>query len=418
MPRAIFFFAAVLMATITSIPDGGTSYALDYRINGAFFDGIYSHARYWDPDTNGFDRNETYHVADLYTGITAPVSPRMNLYLAGDLVWYHSWRPDSEDDIKADLSNASLNLNDENIKINLGYQLFSFGKSLVFYDSAPGAHLSWNGPARFYADLSAARVMGRSSIASITLGARPGFLEDTAIFFIRMHDANDGFARMVDPGYLLLPLENTGNLYWYGMKWDIFVGDLFVSGIVMGQSGSLDLKYDTLSSTVQVEAFAGDLKCTYPVSDTVSTGVFLFCASGDSRPLSGKVRAFVSPRPYNNSSIIFFNGGLDAQDITDRFSFAGIRWPGVIAPGITYTWQPKTNLAAELSALVLYPEDAPAGRSWYGWETDLRMTWDINEKFSLFANMAMFRHGDMFETIDGTRPDPIYAGNTGINLFF
>ena len=401
-------------ATIPAVAD-----ALEYNLGAGVFESVRANQNYWDPDTLRFDRDEVYTVSSGYADLSISPGGNITAFLSGTADWIHDFEPESEDDLDVRLLGAYLGYTGENLSADLGRKRFVFGPGLILDDDETGATFLWSPGKSHYVEIKAARAIESSPLASLTAGYRPGFLEKIELFGAWMQDRDDGFADLLNRQAALDIFSGDGDLGWLGVSADLFISDLYVSGIGMWQTGRLTVTHPQGENDRDLSAWLFDAACSYNLTSAFSTAIFLFAASGDRHPAGGDIHAFVSPMPYNPRADIFFSGGLDGSDITEGFSLAGVRWPGVIAPGVELSWQPRPEWLAILTGVILFPEDGPGGdRTPYGWETDLTIarTWgDFNE---VFVGLGLFMPGELLESPAGERPDPILGGTAGISLFF
>ena len=389
--------------------------AFEYHLGGGLFDTFHVNRNFLDPDTLRFNRDESYMVTSGLADLSVSGNGRISGYLSGSADWIHDFEPDDSDDVDVRLVNAYLRYAGEKISADLGKERFVFGRGLILDDDKTGLSFAWSPLKSKYLELKAARADESSPLVSVTAGDRPGFLEKIELFGAYMHDGDNGFADLVnrrDP--LNDPFSGDGDIGWAGVAADLFISSLYVSGIAMWETGRMTLDRGPLETSIDLSAWLFDAQASYNLSPALSSGIFLFAASGDSSAQNGKFRGFISPLPYNPRADIFFSGGLDGSDISEGFSLAGALPPGVIAPGVELTFQPNSNWMAKLSSAAFLPEaeTARAG-NWYGWETDLSVTRTWGETAEIFIILGAFEPGDLLESVD-----TIMSGRIGLSLFF
>jgi hypothetical protein len=143
---------------------------------------------------------------------------------------------------------------------------------------------------------------------------------------------------------------------------------------------------------------AASLEARYRLSEAWYPGFFGLWMSGNAgKPgAGGDYEGFLSIAPYPARPDLFFDVGATSSVRTDRAATAGINGRGVLALGPTLLFAPTEDLSFEGTfAWLLADEPNPAtgGRD-YGPEIDLRIDFDLNRDFSLFATGAVTPLGD------------------------
>jgi hypothetical protein len=405
------------LVSIVALPAFAESFEYDYGFTN--FSGLAARDNFWDPDTRDFNRDERYGYTSLYGDLAVRPAGRLSGYVSGGLEWLHEFEPDTTDDLDLEWISGYLKVAEDVFSATAGKQPFQFGRGLIYDDDDLG--LSVRLPVRkaWAVDVNAAAAFDRSPLVAAGLAYKPGFLEEIRVFAAYLQDEEDGFADLLNRNLRTPLFSGDGRLYWAGMEADRFIGPIYFSGIAMAEFGSFSVRSPVNHQDFDVSAYLLDAELSYSLTPELSAGGFCFLASGDKHPASQDLHAFISPYPYNDRTDIFFSGGFDGQDITDGFTLAGIRWPGVIAPGFSLFWQINGNWLAEATAAAFFPEDRPSeNRSWYGWEAEgmISYTWPQGHEMEL--SLGFFEHGDMFEARTGKRPEAILAGGVwGIFVF-
>jgi hypothetical protein len=258
-----------------------------------------------------------------------------------------------------------------------------------------------------------------SPMALLALGYRPGFLETLEVFGAGFHDADDGMADLLMPFSDGADVRTSGNLFWIGAMADVFIKKAFVSGMWIQQFGTVDMDRLSVSEEMEVSAFLMDVEISYRLLEEVSASAFLFIASGDSRPVDDQLTAFVSPMPFNDRTAIFFNGGFARYDVEEKVSLGGVIWEGIIAPGIGIDYQLYPEIVTKLTVALLFPQNNSISRDdWYGWETDVRATYEFYPNQKVFAEAGVLAHGNYWKERVGYRPDPSARLAAGLDLTF
>lgn len=420
MPKNLKYICIwLLVFTATAAIGPVDSTAFEYELGGGVYQGMFAGKNFWDPYTRSFDRDPAYAVSSAYADLSVTSGARLSGFVTGAVDWTHEFEPQSDDDIDPELVHAVVHYSGDRVSADIGKQPFLFGRGLVFDGNEPGLFVSWAIRESRFMEFKAARVRGSSPLVSITAGYRPGFLETVEIVGLYMKDGDNGFADLLNRQIGLDLFSGDGDLFWIGMAADVFAGNVYLSGIGLYQSGRMHVIYPEGTSDYNISAFLIDIEASCNLTDIFSASAFLFSASGDRHPGNVGFHAFVSPFAFNTRADVFFNGGIDGHDTFEGFSLAGIRPAGVVAPGVSLTFQPDPKWLAELSTAVFFPQahsDDPG--SWYGWETDLSITRTWRENNTAYLLLGLFNSGDMLGVSGGERPDTILSVMAGVSLWF
>ena len=319
---------------------------------------------------------------------------------------------------------AYLNVASKKFSLQLGLLPFYIGRGLIISDHEPGITLEYRTKKNLYFSLSNALTKESSPLTSLSVGYIPGFLEKIELFGAWLHDINDAFAKTARQStnyyspYYFDEIKNKGDLYWYGLLADLFVGDILLSLTAIGQYGIFHVdhtlyiyKYNIIPDTITISqmiegqtdfilpAYLIDIEAQYNISDWLTLGAFFFLSPGNASVQQGKrqqnLTIFLAPSPYSPRSTIFFNGGYSGGNDPDALYNVGVRWFGVISPGLEFYLQPTRDLSAEINFSLFFPQDNPFDKyRWYGWETDLNINYSWRDKHHLFFQAAFFQHGD------------------------
>ncbi len=409
----------LLLFSLTALIGPTDSSAFEYDLGGGLYQGFFAGQSFWDPYARRFDRDDAYAVTSAYADMSVDSGTRFSGFITGAVDWVHDFKPESQDDVTPELIHAFAHYAGDRISADIGKQPFLFGRGLVFDADEPGLYASWTISESYYMDFRAARAFDASPLVSLTAGYRPGFLETVEIFGMYMKDEDNGFADLLNRQIGLDLFSGDGDLFWIGMAADIFVGNVYLSGIGIHQYGRMHVVYPEGTADYNISAYLLDVEASYNLTPALSASAFLFAASGDRHPGSRRFHAFVSPFPYNTRADIFFSGGIDGHDIFEGFSLAGIRPAGVVAPGMTLTITSDPKWLAKLSTAAFFPQAHSGDEgSWYGWETDLSITRTWEQNVSAYLLLGLFGSGDMLKFSEGNRPDTIFNVTAGMNLWF
>ncbi len=409
----------MISAALSIIFFTGQSRAFEYRVGAEVFEGLFKEDNYLDENSATFDYDETYNILGIYPEGYVDFGGHITGYALGELEWFHSWDAEDENDLNATLADIFLSYSASGFSVDVGLQPFAVGKGIVFYSDEPGISLKYDSWKNTYITGEVFKVFDNSPMAKIAFGYVPGFLESVEIIGAWYHDADDRIAELFEPFYEDADLESAGDFFWVGGQADFFVRDVFVSCILLQQFGSLEIDDGAAGLDFDVSAYLIDLELNYNISSQFSAGTFVFTASGDQSPETGSMNAFMSPMPFNRTTAIFFNGGFERYDIEEAVLLGGVTWDGVIAPGVKFEYQPNLKIVTELVAAMLFPQgDLFNTDTWYGWETDTRLSYEFYPNQRLFVEAGIFTHGNFFKQKYGFRPDPATRVVAGIHLMF
>lgn len=400
----------------------GSCHALEYQGFVEVFEGLFYENKYLDQGTGTFDYDETYLVTGLYPEVHVDSSNGISAHASGELEWIHSWDAEDENDLTFEMANIYLAYSISNGFVQAGLQSFSGGRSMIYDTDEPGVSLGWDIQNNLYLRGEAFRIFDHSPMAKLTLGYEPGFLETLEIFGAWYHDADDRIADLYasfDPESHIS--GSSAHLFWIGGQADVFIGDFYVCFLGAHEFGSVETtdSYGQNRPDMDVAAYLIDFEVNYNFSTNFSAAGFVFSASGDDRPETGNLNAFISPMPFNRRTAIFFNGGYERYDIEEAVMPGGVTWEGVVSPGIRMEYQLHPKVLSELTAAVMYPEgDLFDQDEWYGWETDIRLSWRFYQNHWLFLEAGRFTHGEFFKEKQGFRPDPATRMAAGARFLF
>jgi hypothetical protein len=270
-------------------------------------------------------------------------------------------------------------------------------------------------------------------------------VESIGITFSYYHDGDDNFAQLfapsiseaavklqpsVDPALhreLTAFLLGSGagsraDLFWIGLQGSKLFGDLQISGALIVEVGHLSLENPfwllaqalpagTLSRVLpkneRIEldtlGVALDLDVRYQLTESFSLGGFFIFLSGEDNPfLTGDLRSeryssFLGVMPYLTHTNLFFSGGMNETFSGRRATTAGINGRGVIAPGLSSSWEITDEVTAgATSAVLLAAVPSENGGQLYGVEVDLEGSYQLFEflklslEYDLMVAMGFF----------------------------
>jgi hypothetical protein len=210
-----------------------------------------------------------------------------------------------------------------------------------------------------------------------------------------------------------IPLESSGDLFWFGLSGKRFLGDHTFAGALFGQAGrvkaSAVLPVGGTPLVRQLDATAtgllADFSYQYDVTEDLVLGGFFTFATGDDalaeafRAQAGRVSSlgvFLSIFPFVNRTNLFFNGGLNAELTTRKASTLGVNARGLMTGGAFVRWEgPGLTLEGRAAALGAHRPSIYDGR-YYGTEVDLNLRARLGRNFHLVLESDALFAGSFF----------------------
>jgi hypothetical protein len=207
-----------------------------------------------------------------------------------------------------------------------------------------------------------------------------------------------------------LGLSGRANLTWVGTSGSISPG----RSQLLGWTGALllgraELRYEIpgeapVDYRVPISGKMAQLRYKLDLHPAIAAGVSFLYLSGDLPPEEKRRRGerqryggFLGIAPYVTATNLFFNGGLSESFAARQATAPGVNGRGVIAPGLSLTWDPTTWLGAELKgAYLIADEVGPFGGRQYGPEVDLTVSSSFVDWMVLAAEGDVLLPGDFF----------------------
>ena len=429
----------ILCCLFALIP--AAAFSLEYQPGVFLNEQLTLENNYFNATSGKFNQSDPFNMIVISPNLYVSAGNHLSLYLLTDLYWTHYWDSLETDELDAEFVNAYLTLYHKKLTSDIGIQSFNLGKGHIMASNEPGITVHYQSTRKLSCTLEAARIINTSPILSTTIGYQTGFSENLSLFGVWFQDNDNGFADMLNyqdqalmnswlyarsPTLWLLNqadllnfTKSQGDLIWYGISSDMFLGDFYLSGIMMIEtgSGSITLEYPDRVWEFTLSSYLVDVDLNYNFTDSFSVGTFIFIIGGMNNR-EKDIHTFIAPMPRHDRTSIFFSQRFSDQIEDDFLSKGGIYWAGVIAPGIKIDYHRTEKLRSSITLAVFFPEDTPSdNRSWYGWETDVNMSYTIQEKYTLSCEFGLFQHGDFYQ-YQGKTPDPATKFTMGIHTFF
>ncbi len=415
MPNVFRSLLLVSIFTLLFQPCGAA--ALDHHLGVEMGWTHYSLNNYFDQSQWRFSRDENNHVFSVTPELYFWVRDGVSGHLQADL----TWKPDPDEDedaLEADLIIAYLSLSNETMNVDFGRKLVQFGNGLIMVDDTLAASFGLN-RGKTFVEMKAAQVGDNSPMVGLSMGIRPGDFEQLELFGVWFQDNDDIFANSVSFDLQFLDITSSGDLYWIGAAADLFVGQAYLTAVGAIQQGRINLQGNSQKRAADVRAYFADIGVEVNLDQRSSLGAFCFMTSGDRDPLQGDIKAALSILAYNPRAAIFFDDDFMDRDDTENFTYSGVTSGGVIAPGLTFAFEPSHGFLLAATVATFYAQEKrPDGSRWYGWEADLELSYAFGGRYKLLVTAACFQHGDYFESVLGEIPDSATLLSVGVNVEF
>lgn len=208
-----------------------------------------------------------------------------------------------------------------------------------------------------------------------------------------------------------VPLQGTSNLYWVGTSGRLVLGEVHNLGWTAAlQGGRITLLLPQGPGSAPIEvgfSSLGELlsvRYHLAVVRELRLGAFFLFLSGDLPPaekarlgLGNQYGGFLGVAPFITATNLFFNGGISESFATRRATAPGVNARGVIAPGLTASWDATAWLGIDGRAAYLFAEEAgPYGGRVYGPELDLNLTFTPLRWMVIGVEADVLFPGDFF----------------------
>lgn len=327
--------------------------------------------------------------------------------------------------------------------VKVGRKRFTVADGFVYDDYGTGLEVnldlgaigpSWDlGAALFYPTRD---FPDRSGLTSALLSLRasylPSLFERAGVFLAFYRDRTNTIADLFrgsfaepsvlalrtqapgSPGYRLeeltlarsqaARLESEGWLGWGGTS-----GSLSRSGARLDWTGALGFGDVTIErgTTERASSVFGQLahlRLRARAARELELGGFFLFLSGDLPPaerrrlgLPERYGGFLGIAPFVTDTNIFFNGGVAESFAARQATAPGVNGRGVVAPGLTASWDPLRALGLDARGAYLFsPEVGPFGGRVYGPELDLEVTFSPLRWLTFAAEGDVLFPGDFF----------------------
>ena len=327
--------------------------------------------------------------------------------------------------------------------VKVGRKRFTVGDGFVYDDWATGAEAtfdlgaigpSWDlGASIFYPTRDLPDLGGTTPMLALRADYLPSLFEHAGAFLVLYRDQTDGVVelfrgalaessvvRLLDPAtteaarvaeartlavIMGAQARSEARLVWIGTSGNLRVAPrvrLEWTGAI--DVGKLTLHLDT--QDVEGDAFGqlAHVRLRAQAWREIELGAFFLFLSGDLPPTE-KSRRGVSPRyggflgiaPFVTATNIFFNGGVSESFASRQATAPGVNGRGVIAPGLTASWDPSLSFGVDArAAYLLADETGPFGGRVYGPELDLELSWSPARWITLAAEGDVLFPGSFF----------------------
>ena len=205
-------------------------------------------------------------------------------------------------------------------------------------------------------------------------------------------------SRPIDSDASLAWLGTSGNvkpLEWLRLQWTIAALGGKIQRIWSPQPDGGDV---TLFQDVSVRGQMASFRAEAPAGPlTASAWVLYLSGSGPIARNGSTYHGFLGISPYVTATNLFFAGGLSETFASRQATAPGVDGRGVIAPGVTLSYDGSDAFAAEAKAAWLVSDvTGPYGGRVYGTEADLQATWTPLSWLLLGAELDVLWPGDFY----------------------
>jgi hypothetical protein len=206
-------------------------------------------------------------------------------------------------------------------------------------------------------------------------------------------------------------LQGSSNLVWVGTSGHLLVGGgheaSWTAALLAGRIHLLLPRAALPPIEVDAGALGELVSLRYRKAlGEASVGAFFLWQSGDLPPaekarlgLSRDYRGFLGVAPYVSATNLFFQGGVSESFAARQATAPGVNARGVVAPGLTASWDPRRGLALDAKgAFLLADEVGPFGGRVYGTELDVSATWSPAGWLSVVAEGDALWPADFFDS--------------------
>ncbi len=424
MPSVQKTFSAIILGSLLLMlaTFDKTAHSLEYRFGADVFAGLFQEKNLFSETSRAFDQDDRYSILGAYPALRLDFTDNVRGAIIGELECIHSWEAASddrltEDETTAGIAHAYLGYTSSSWTVDAGKLPFRIAGGRILSSEEPGASFAWSGRGKTFGRGDVFMAFDQCPMAALTWGFRPGFYETIEVTGVWFRDGENRMAELFRPWFFDANIKSSGNLYWIGGNAEFFLGDIYLTAMAFYQFGAVALDFPRAKARMDVGAYMGDVEAFYNISDTLSVSGYLFLASGDRRPLSGDVEAFLSPMPFHERSPVFFSGGFERYDQSESFRLAGVTWAGAASPGLTFSFYDSSGFSATAGAAVMFPDgELMDFDDWIGWETDVALSYEYDARRRVLVGGGMFFHGDYVRSISGVRPDPAHRLSASVVL--
>jgi hypothetical protein len=273
------------------------------------------------------------------------------------------------------------------------------------------------------------------------------FFEEVGLFFAFFHDGDDNVAEIVrsitletllnSPGFSggdrsllvaalqMAEITSRGNLFWVGARGNWLFERATLSATAMVEFGS----FSTTIRVPRTGSFPGAERSGAPsclggmldvgfhidLTESLTLGAFFLFLSGETfskDEIGAGVRdrygSFIAVYPYITRTNLFFSGGMNENFSARSFSTSGVNGRGVLAPGLSAGLDLGEDVTLRLISALLFShgEQLASGEHFYGFETDLNLSWRIGTHVQVLAEADVFTTGGFFEFEKPLEADP------------
>lgn len=405
---------------------------LDRQFGLEFYNTIVIENNLYNTETlDGFTYDSRGNEVMLFPMVDLAYGEHLTGFFMGEFYWMHYF-DDHDDDTDAELANAFVCLEYKKLLLTGGKMPVTPGRGQIYNDNEPALSLDIN--LNQYLEFSSSLTFldDSSSLAYFNVGYTPGLFEKLDIFAAYYHGGDNAFS---DQLYLYEQYEwintqvvvgfpyTSGSLSWIGAGADLFVYGNYLQWVAILQRGDIDLTSENENGnrSLEVSSFMIDAELSRNMGAFWSLAGFLRIESGggSSDLDDGKLKGYFKPSAISYRTLVFSSDLFMPDSDLNGWVSQTITLAGLVSPGFSVSLTPRDDLFINGMLCLFFPYSSTETMgSFYGWELDAMVTWDVAERVSLLGQAGCFVHGDVVETVQGKKPHPAQIVAVGATVHF
>lgn len=427
----------ISLISVFCLTSSGFTSGIESRFGVELADNIALENNLYDTDhpEEGFGYDSWGNEFILSPSVSLSFGDRLTAFLLADFSWTH-YGDGHDDETDADLGLAIVCMAFPQALFSAGLQPVTAGRGLINDENEPGLSIDLTLSDRLALNVSGSVLDDSSALYSVNMGYSPGLFEKIDVFAAYYQGGDDAFSRYFylyeEQNLLATPIiiqfpSNTGYLAYLGAGADLFVLDNYLQFTVIFERGELEFVSEeytvlnetrTLRRTLDVSSFLADVEVSRNLSAIWSLSGFIRVQSGGDGTGHDQYDGYVTPIPLTYRTLVFSHERFFSDTDQDGLISNTVTHAGVVAPGMGLSYTPLDNLLIKGLVSAFYPFQSLDGASFYGWECDLKLSWDVTPRINYHVQAGLFQYGDVVENLQGEGPPPASCIVTGITVSF